>query len=246
MSRFLALCLALIALIAFSAPSHAATAQELIAQGDALYAQRIDDAKAAQAVQAFENALKADPKNPEAAWKLGRALYRMGMAASKEKQVEVYGRGVEVLEKAQEYSPNSVPVHYWLGVLYGVYGSAKGVMKSLSLVDPIKEQAQFVIDKDPGYDQGGAYRLLGRLYFKLPGLFGGDNDKAMELLQKAIKMGPTRYNSHLFLAEVYLDEGMKDKAKALLETVINGPTEKGMEYETGLWKADAKKMLANM
>ena len=188
-----------------------------------------DSAMLAKAVTAYEQALKADPASVEAAWKLSRALYRLGRKSPKDQQEKIFERAVNAAKKGIAMDSESVPAHYWLAVSYGMYGTSKGVMKSLSLIDPIKEEAQFVIDHQPDYDLGGAYRVLGRLYFKVPGLFGGDNDLAIENLKKAVKLGPKRYLSHIFLAEVYLDEGEKEKAKALLEEVVKGAADAGME-----------------
>ena len=217
-----------------------------LAQGDKYFAQRGNTAMLKKAVDSYEQAAKAAPSNPEPAWKLARALYRLGRKSPKEQQEAIFERAVNAAKQGIAIDPKNVPSHYWLAVSYGMYGSAKGVMKSLSLIDPIKEEAQFVIDHQPDYDQGGAYRVLGRLYFKVPGLFGGDNGLAVENLNKAIELGPKRYLSHIFLAEVYLDEGEDAKAKALLEQAVKGPTDPEVAPEDADWKQTAKKMLRNM
>jgi tetratricopeptide (TPR) repeat protein len=230
--------------LVLAAPAGAATTAELIKQGDALYAQRADQAKAQQAAQAYAQALAADPKSDQAAWKLSRTYYWIGRHSPKDQKMAIYQKGVEAAKKAIAINPKSVPGHFWLGVTYGVYGSAKGIMESLSLVDPIKKEMATVIELDPNYEAGGPYRVLGRLYFKLPGLFGGDNDKAMENLKIAVQKGPKRYLNHIYLAEVYYDEDKLGEAKELLEVVVAGPPEPGYEPETAEWKAKAKKMLA--
>ncbi|MCB2225573.1 MAG: TRAP transporter TatT component family protein [Desulfarculaceae bacterium] len=233
----LALCLAGAAL--------AAGAAELIQQADAAYALRTDLAKAKEAAALYEKALAADPKSEEAAWKLARAEYWVGMHSPKDAKLAIFEKGVNAAKRAIAINPKSLPGHYWLGVSYGVYGSAKGIMESLSLVDPIKEEMATVIKLDPNYEAGGPYRVLGRLYFKLPGLFGGDNDKAIENLKIAVKKGPHRYINQIYLAEIYYDEDMVGEAKALLDAVVAGPVEPGYEPETVEWKAQARKMLSS-
>lgn len=240
------MCLLMLLPLFWSTPAGAGQWEALISQGDALYAQRGDPAKAKDAVESYRLALRAEPDSEAAAWKLMRALYYLGRISPEEKREAIYGQAVEVGEKALKAHPDSVPLHFWLSVLYGMYGNVKGVMSSLSLVNPIKDLAQWVIDHDPTYEQGGAYRVLGRLYFKLPGLFGGDNDKAIELLTKAVKLGPRHYNAHLFLAEVYLDEGRRDEAKKLLEQVLKGAPDPELVPEDRLWKDEARRMLSQM
>ncbi|MCB2186092.1 MAG: TRAP transporter TatT component family protein [Deltaproteobacteria bacterium] len=240
----LLIAVALLAAVAGSAL--AATPEEMIAQADQLYAERADVAKAEQAAQLYEQALAADPRSEDAAWKLARTEYYLGNKAPKDQKEAIFQKGVDAAKKAVAINPKSVPGHFWLGVCYGVYGNAKGIMSSLSLVDPIKEEMETVLKLDPNYEGGGPQRVLGRLYFKLPGLMGGDNDKAVAYLQEAIKLGPTRWLNQLYLAEVYADLGKKDEAKALLEQVIAGPAPQGLEPEYQDWKALAEKQLKEL
>jgi tetratricopeptide (TPR) repeat protein len=104
----------------------------------------------------------------------------------------------------------------------------------------------WVIKKDPAYEKGGPYRVLGRLYFKLPGLMGGSTAKAIENLKTAVQHGPQRWINHLYLAEVYLKEGQKDLAKPLLEQILAGQAESGLEPELADWQAEAKKLLKGL
>lgn len=236
---------AVIALCLFLAlPALAADSAALMKQADELFAQRADLAKAQQAADLYEKALAADPKNEEAAWKAARVLYWIGRnTKGDENKVKVFERGIADAKKALAINPKSLGGHYWLGVSYGLYGSAKGVTKSLSLINPIKEEMAAVIEQDPKYDEGGPYRVLGRLYFKVPGIFGGSNSQAIENLNTAIKHGPTRWLNHLYLAEVYIDEDENGKAKELLTLVIKGPAPQGLEPEYAMWKAEAEKLL---
>lgn len=234
----MALCLAL------ALPALAADSAALMKEADQLFAQRADLAKAKQAADLYEKALAADPKNEEAAWKAARVLYWIGRnTKGDDNKVKVFERGIADAKKAIAINPKSLGGHYWLGVSYGLYGSAKGITKSLSLIDPIKEEMAAVIAQDPKYDKGGPYRVLGRLYFKVPGIFGGSNSEAIKNLNTAIKYGPTRWLNHLYLAEVYIDEGEKEKAKKLLEQVIKGPAPQGLEPEYAMWKAQAEKLM---
>jgi tetratricopeptide (TPR) repeat protein len=233
------LCLVLI----FNQFAFAEDAAELMEKADQLYLQRAEKGKAAEAARIYEAILKADPGNSEAAWKRSRTLFWVGGHSPEEKRLEIYSQAVEAAKQAIKSDPKSVDGHFWLGANYGFYGNAKGVMESLSLIDPIKEEMAAVMELDPVYAHGGPDRVLGRLYFKVPGLFGGDNDLAMEHLEKAIKAGPNYFLNHIYLAEVYLDEDKKDKARALLQKVVAGPPTKGMEPEYVDWKATAQKML---
>jgi tetratricopeptide (TPR) repeat protein len=243
MAAVAALCLCL----CLAAAAAAAGAGEMIAKGDALWDQRGQEGKARQAAEMYQAALQADPKSEEAAWKAARAWYWVGdHAQGEDAQIAAFEQGIAAAEKAIAVNPDSLGGHYWLGVNYGKYGSAKGVMKSLSLIDPIKEEMKRVIALDPDYEDGGPYRVLGRLYFKVPGLFGGDNDEAIQNLKIAVRKGPRRYLSHIYLAEVYLDEGQDQKARELLQEVVAAGPPPGLEAEYAGWKAEASRLLQEM
>ncbi len=231
------------ALLLALAASAQALASEMMDQAAVLYSQRAEAGKAQQAADVYGKVLQGDPKNEEAAWRRSQALYWAGTHAPEKEQVGILEKAVEAAKQAVAINPQSLPGHYWLGVCYGVYGKAKGIMKSLALVDPIKEEMAFVTKAKPGYEEGGAYRVLGRLYFKLPGLAGGSNSKAVENLKKSVELGPQRWINHLYLAEVYLATDKKAEAQALLKQIIAGPAQTGLEPEYADWKAEAEKML---
>ena len=219
----------------------------LIKEGDQWYAQRGDMAKAKMSAETYRKAIEADPGKPTAYWKLAMANYYIGDNSPEKEKLAIFDEAINAAKKAVELDPNSVPAHYYLGLNYGLYGQAKGIMKSLSLVDPIKEEMAEVIKRDPGFSQGGAYRVLGRMYFKLPGLAGGDNDKSIENLKTALKYGPKSWITHIFLAETYMDEDMYQEAKELLLQAVNGECqpEDGPACARN-WKPQAKELLAEV
>ena len=230
--------------VLWTSAAQAAVPADLVAKADALYAQRVDLAKAKAALDLYEQALKADPTSEELAAKVAKTAYWVGKhLEDDDDQAAMFERGIKACKTVLKAKPDSLHATYWLGVCYGVYGKAKGISKSLDLVDPIKELMKKVIAKDPGFEGGGAYRVLGRMYFKLPGLFGGDNDKSIEYLVLAVKHGPQHWLSHLYLAETYIDEDEEEKAKALLLEVVKGPALPGTEPEYAEIKTDAEKLL---
>lgn len=221
--------------------------QKLVSEGDSWYMGRSDLAKAKMAVEIYRKAIALDPDREDALCRLARALYWIGQHAPEEYQVGIYEEAVKTAEKAVKLNPDSVAAHYWLGVNYGFYGQAKGVLKSLSLIKPIKAEAAKVIELDPAYESGGAYLLLGRMYYVVPGLFGGDDEKAEKNLKIALKYGPHHYLTHVYLAEFYMEQDRYDEAEALLTQAIKGPcADKNREPECRKWKSDAKVLMEKL
>ena len=94
-------------------------------------------------------------------------------------------------------------------------------MKSLALVKPVKKSLNKVIELDRTYEDGGADRVMGRVFFKLPGLAGGSKDKSMEHLEKSKELGPDDPVTRVYLAETYLAKDKIEEARAELEYVLN-------------------------
>ncbi len=244
--RLVSVAATVILFLAWLGVGQAADYQALLKKADELYAQRADQAAAKEAVEVYRAAAAANPKSAEAAWKLARALYFVTERTEKDDQLPVLEEGIEAAKKAVELDPDCVPGHYWLGVLYGLYGQNKGILKSLSLVEPIKKTMAEVIKRDPGFEDGGAYMVVGRLYFKVPGFFGGDNDKAIENLKTALKYGPKRWLTYVYLAEVLMDEGEYDQAEELLNKALEGQCQPYQIVVCDLWKKDAQELMAKL
>lgn len=196
---------------------------ELMGKADALWPQRGDLAKLKESMELYEKVLAQDSINVEALWRLSRACWWLGTHSPEKEKLAIFERGIEYGKRAVLLKEDCAPCHYWLGVNYGVYGEAKGVFKSLSLVDPIKEEMNKVIQLDPGFMHGGAYRILGRMAYKLPWFAGGSNKDSVEYLKKALEYGPNSFLTRLFLAETYLAMDEKELAKKELEWCINAP-----------------------
>ena len=121
-------------------------------------------------------------------------------------------------------------------------------MKSLALVAPIKKLAERAAELDEGYFYGAAWRVLGRLYHQAPGfpISVGNKKKALECLEKALKLGPKFYLNHLFLAELYIATGEKAKAKERLQWILDAPLSKNHEREDADYKHQAQTLLGNL
>ena len=239
--------LSVAALVFVLIPAVAARAQEtktLVQQGDDLYVERGDLAKTKEALAKYQAALAAGEDAYDVNWRLARVEYWIGdHTADKNAKKQIFQQGIDYAKKAVELGPDKVEGHFWLGVCYGVYGEAKGVLKSLSLVKPIKEEMRRVLEIDPAYDKGGADRILGRVFHEVPGLFGGSEKKSLEHLLKAVEYGPRVGLNLLYLADTYISLGQIDKARQTLEYVLTMEPEPELIPETAEERVQARQKL---
>jgi len=198
------------------------TAEEYIAQGDALFNEMKDMAAAKESEALYHKAIGLMDNRYEAFWRLSRILYYIGEHTEKKKDKKaIFAQGVYYAERAIELEPEKPDGHYWHGVNNGKYGETRGVLKSLFLVKPIKKAMNKVIEIDRSYEEGGPDRVLGRVYFKLPGFAGGSKEKSLEHLLKSKEYGPDDAVTRLYLAETYLELDEAGKAKEELDYVLN-------------------------
>ena len=225
----------------------AARAQEtktLVQQSDELYAQRGDLGMAKLALAKLQEALVAGEDAYGVNWRLARVEYWIGdHTTDNTVKKQIFQQGIDHAKKANELGPNKVEGHFWLGVCYGVYGEAKGVLKSLFLVKPIKEEMRRVLEIDPAYDKGGADRILGRVFHEVPGIFGGSEKKSLEHLLKAVEYGPRVGLNLLYLADTYISLDEIDKARQTLEYILTMEPEPELIPETTEERVQARQKL---
>jgi tetratricopeptide (TPR) repeat protein len=220
------------------------TADELLRQGDALYAQRHDPLLARQALATYQEALQLAPDNFEALWKNAKIMYYIGATSDQsDEKLKLFKQAMEISKKAIVLRPNRVEGHYWLGVHTGMYGETRGVLKSLFLKKDIIVAMNKSIAIDGAYESGGAYCVLGRLYFKVPGLLGGSNKKSRLNLEKCRQLAPKNSTNLLFLAETYWALDEDDLAILTLEELLKMEPDPQMIPETEKDRQSARKLL---
>ena len=216
----------------------------LVAESDVLYTQRADLTKAKEALAKLEQALDAKEDAYSAYWRMSRLSYWIGdHTPGNDAKKPIFSSGIEYAKKAIQLDTNKPDGHFWLGVNYGVYGEAKGKLKSLSLVGPIKSEMRRVQEIDPAYDHGGADRVLGRVYHELPGIAGGSEKKSLEHLLKAVEYGPRVGLNLIYLADTYESLDRIEDARKALETVVNMEPMPDLLPETAEEKAQATERL---
>jgi len=230
-----------------SGPLQEDAVTKLLREGDGFYSKRDQEGMPAKAAACFKKAMAIDEKCVEAYWKIALVDFWVGThEKDAEKKQAVLREGIEFAKMAIAVDPKCKPAHFWLAILYGVYGEARGILQSLHMLDPMRAELKWVLDNDESFEDAGAHRVMGRLYFKLPGIKGGDNEKAKEHLNRAIKLAPKNLLNYLYLAEIHVDEGRNADAKACLNTLLDQPDDPRWIPECREWREQAKALLKEL
>lgn len=201
----------------------AGSAEALLQEARGAWKQRAQVAQAKRAVDLFEKAASAGA-GYDAMWEGARAVYFLGEfpmgSAGRGQRVALFERGKRLAERAVKSRPNGAEGHFWLGSLIGVWGTARGVLKSLSVHGDVRREGEASMKLNHQVECAGPYRLLGRYYYALPGFVGGDDQRSLRLLEKGVKLCPTNDLGRFYLAETLHELDRDGEARAQLEHII--------------------------
>jgi tetratricopeptide (TPR) repeat protein len=190
--------------------------------------------------------VKADPKAFEPAWKLARICYWLGGHAPEGNRRGFLERGIEAARAAAAAAPQKPEGHFWLAANMGALAESFGVRAGLKYRKPIKDSLETVLRIDPGFMEGSADRALGRWYYKVPRLFGGNTKEAESHLRASLAYNPKNVITHFFLAELLEEQGRNADARTELRTVLDAPVSPEWGPEEADYKEQARAMLAKM
>lgn len=192
---------------------------DLIAQADKSYAEREDLSRLRNGIAALRRALAFEPSNYEAAWRTAKFNYFLGAHTTDESERDkAFRDGAKAGQTAVELQPNKADGHFWLGANYG--GSAQNsTLAGMTSVSKIIEEMETVIKLDEGYQSGSAYMVLGQVYLDAPKMFGGDQQKAVAVLEKGLRFGENNALLRVRLAQAYIAANRNDDARKQLEAI---------------------------
>jgi len=196
----------------------AETPEEVIKKADALYDKgdaANDIAPVKEAMTLLEGVM-AD--NEDAAWKFARASYFVGVRISDKAQKEaIFDKAYKTLRPYYDAGTDNLGSNYWFALSAGKYGKLHGIVRSLFLVKPMKTACNKIIAKNPGYEEGSAYTILGAIEYEVP---GGDLALCIDYCSKKLKYEPDDITANLYLGKAYNKQKEYAKAKERLEHLI--------------------------
>jgi tetratricopeptide (TPR) repeat protein len=120
------------------------------------------------------------------------------------------------------------------------------MLAGLSEFDDIKREMETVIRLDEHYQDASAYMALGQLYLEAPGLMGGDTQKAIQYLEKGLKLGPDNALLRAQLVAAYIGAHRNDDARKQIDALLAMKPAAGYEPEYNEAVAEVKKLQEKM
>jgi len=141
--------------------------------------------------------------------------------------------------------PSSAEAWTWSGIIKSTFAGARGGLGALSLAKKARRDLEKAIALDPEAMSGSAFTSLGTLYYSVPGwpVGFGDNDKAEELLTKALSIAPDDIDANFFFAEYKRDSKQFDAARSFYLKAQQAPARPGRELADSGRQEDIRKAL---
>ncbi len=222
----------------------------LMARAREAYKNRHIKGNPRRALRLYEKIIGIDPSYA-AYWEGARAVWFVGdielRKAPRRQRAKMFEKGISWSRKAVALEPNRAEGHLWLGILLGLHAVSKSVFRQMSVAREIRQSAERAIKLDPGVECGAGLNLLGSYYQELPTALGGDDRRAVKLLEKAVKICPIDPYHHISLAQALRDLDEDERARSQLEWVMtHDPPEPGWGPEYRFARERAQELLAEM
>ena len=182
----------------------------------------------------------------DARWQLARIDYWLGGHAPEKDRRTYLEQGVTAAQDAARLQPQRPEGHFWTAANMGALAEGFGMRSGLKYRKAIRQALETVLRLDPAYMEGSADRALGRYYHKVPGWLGGSRTKAEQHLRTSLTYNPDSTISHYFLAELFIDAGRLDDARAELRRVESAPLSREWAPEDRDFKRKAVALLATL
>jgi tetratricopeptide (TPR) repeat protein len=156
------------------------------------------------------------------------------------------------LEAAGIPTSDVARLYFWSAIHWGAWSRSVGLLGAVrqGVANRLHRYALVAIALEPELEEGGAFRLLGRLHAELPRVpfVSGwvDRDQALPMIERAYAMAPANPGNRLLLALTLLDLAPKRarEAQALLQQVEALEPRPSMRIEDLALRREARKRLA--
>jgi tetratricopeptide (TPR) repeat protein len=240
-------CIALILLVATAGIGRAAGP---LADADALLSSPVlSVSQAARALSLYQAALStAGAPRALVLASLGHTCFVLGQIAAKLQSLEYYRQGQSYAETLIREEPNRVEGHYWLALNLCGQADEGGKLLGRKLLPRILEELKRALALDEAYDQAGAHRVLGRIYYEAPGwpLSVGDLEKSLHHLKAAVRLAPAASTNHLYLAQTLLRLQDNPAAATELEQVLKSSRAAVRPQDLEEDRREARRLLAEI
>ncbi len=213
---------------------------EVLARADQFYADRGKVVNVSASVELLRQPVACF----ETSWRIARACFFLGQEADQPKTaVDFHRAGATAADLAARATPDNVEGHFWLGVNLALMAQLESPLKAVVDARRAKRALQRAIRLDASYHAAGPLRVLARLQHKLPRLLGGGLADSQANFERALSLAPANTVTRIYFAELLLEIGAVERARAQLQMVLSAPPDAAWSFEIERDQRLAQKLL---
>lgn len=163
-------------------------------------------------------------------------------------QIEALESLVATLKQSLATEEKDPALLIWNGIVKSTLAGKKGGLGALSLVKEARSSLEEAMSIDAMALNGSAYTSLGALYYQVPGwpLGFGNNDKAREMLEKAVAINPDGIDSNYFYGDFLAQEKEYENARQALQKALSAPERPDRPVADAGRRQEIDTLLANL
>ncbi len=170
----------------------------------------------------YKKALRYSHLREDIEWKLSRCFWTLAeQTGNPQKKAAFFKKGIQFGQDAVSRYPQNSYAHTWLSLNSGSGALLEGIMRSIYKRDTIKDGFEKAIELDP--KNAVAMAGLASWYQHVPAIFGGNQQKALVLIDRAINLDPNYLVSRMLKAEFLITAERFTDAVKELEMVVSVP-----------------------
>ena len=129
--------------------------------------------------------------------------------------------GPQVLAGHFQDRSDAAPTFFWAAVAWGEWALSEGKVDAAQAgaAETIRDYALTTIGLDPAFEEGGGYRILGRLHDQAPSIpfvtAWVSRDEAVKALRLAMEQDKRNFANRHYLAEALYRGDAREKAEAI-------------------------------
>ncbi|MEO0091244.1 MAG: hypothetical protein ABIK61_00835 [candidate division WOR-3 bacterium] len=166
------------------------------------------------------NLTKREPNNLVANYKLSQIYFTIGdHVSNKSEKIKYFDLGLSYAKKALAIDSNSVWAHFWYLANLGALTQLKGVFSALAEVSEVKNEIETVLRFDS--NNVWALNAQANFYYELPKVLGGNVDRSVEILNRALAIDSNYSTLYVSIAKAYIKKRNFSQAKFYLNKLLS-------------------------
>jgi tetratricopeptide (TPR) repeat protein len=158
-----------------------------------------------------------------------------------DQRVAEYEEGARIAQKALDLKEDLADAHFYYAANLGSAAYIQGILASLVNLQDLTNHVTRTLELQE--DHAPAHHMRGMMLEKLPWFLGGDSERALQHLQRAVEIDKYYMHARLNLGEAYLDRERINEAIQELQFVVRNEPPRSQGKWAQQYRPEAERLL---